>query len=411
MEQCDGRHSGVDADLDVVIAGDGPAATALAAACVAVGLDVRTVGPGRPWSATYGAWLDELDPAISGAITAPSPIDVVVPDTSDPVASPIRRRLTRVYGAFDNARLRQVLTTTPHLDGAVIGVQHAGGRSVVETTAGRIGARLIVDATGAAACLVSTPGSRGSRRAVPQQTAYGLVVDERPDAVGGESSVLMDWRQPPGHDPGGPATFLYVLSLGAGRWLVEETSLARYPAVDHDQLRARLAARLGEDLTARAEHVELVTIPMAPGVPNRSQAVVGFGASAGYVHPATGYSVTASLRAAPRVAAAIVDALDLAPEARRLHVWNAVWPAAHRRSRALHDYGLAALLRMSTDELAVFFDAFFDLPTEQWSAYLRVDVDPSEVMQAMRGVFSALPWPMRARLAAGSPLPFVRVLR
>jgi lycopene beta-cyclase len=293
----------------------------------------------------------------------------------------------------------------------VVDVALSGDDFSVRTSAGPFRAGLVVDATGAAPRFVAAHSGRNQRGRVPEQTAYGLVVDRRPEVVGGSASVLMDWRQPPGHRAGDPATFLYVLSLGGGRWLVEETSLARRPAVGHDELRARLAARLGDDLTARAEHVELVTIPMAPGAPSRSQPVVGFGAAAGYVHPATGYSVAASLRGAPRVAAAIADALSADPRQRSLNVWNAVWPAGQRRSRALHDYGLAALLRMAPDELAGFFGAFFRLPTELWSAYLRVDVDPGEVVQAMRKVFMSLPWSMRARLATGSPVPFARLLR
>jgi lycopene beta-cyclase len=405
------RSAGPNDRFDVVVAGAGPAALALGSACAAAGLDVCTIGPVGPWGATYGSWLDELDPMVRSCIGEASAIDVVVGDPSDSAAPLVRHELGREYGMFDNERLRRALDVAPHLDASVVDVAPAGEEFSVATSSGQFRASLVVDATGATPRFVAVRSGRTQRGGVPEQTAYGLVVDGRPESVGGSASVLMDWRQPPGHRAGDPATFLYVLSLGDDRWLVEETSLARRPAVGHDALRARLAARLGEDLTARAEHIELVTIPMAPGAPSRSQPVVGFGAAAGYVHPATGYSVAASLRGAPRVAAAIADSLSIDPRQRSLHVWNAVWPASQRRSRALHDYGLAALLRMAPDELAGFFGAFFRLPTDLWSAYLRVDVDPAEVVQAMRRVFMSLPWSMRARLAAGSPLPFARLLR
>jgi lycopene beta-cyclase len=232
---------------------------------------------------------------------------------------------------------------------------------------------------------------------VPKQTAYGLVLDHRPDVVGGSGSVLMDWRQPAG--VAGPPTFLYVLGLAGGRWLVEETSLARAEPVGPELLRERLAARLGVDLTDAAEHVEHVSIPMAPGVPNRGQAVVGFGAAAGYIHPATGYSVAASLRAVPRVVDGLVEAVRLDdPRQRALTAWNAVWPTEHRRARALHDYGLGVLLRMSADELSGFFGAFFDLPSEQWSAYLRVDTSAAAVSRTMTAMFRSVPWHLRRRL-------------
>jgi lycopene beta-cyclase len=399
------------AEVDVVVAGAGPAALALGAACHAAGLDVCTVGPVGPWTATYGVWIDELDDQMLACVREPSTIEVVVAEPSGRGDGLLHRLLPRTYGVLDNDRLQRAIGTARHVDAIVTGVVRHGDHHVVDTSAGRLRARLVVDATGAAPRLMSASAGRASGNRAPAQTAYGVVLGHRPALLGGSGSILMDWRQPPGHHSAASATFLYVLSLGGGRWLVEETSLARRPAVGHDELRARLASRLGEDPTERAEHIELVTIPMAPGAPRRSQPVVGFGAAAGYVHPATGYSVSASLRAAPRVAGAIVAALDADVRTRSLQVWDAVWPSAYRRSRALHDFGLAALLRMAPDELGRFFGAFFDLPSEQWSAYLRVDVEPAEVVRAMRSVFTALPWSMRARLVAGSPLPLVRSLR
>ena len=372
-------------DYDVVVAGDGPAALALASACAQLGLQVCAVGEGSPWTATYGTWVDEV-PAYCDALATTSPIDVAVADR--------RIALDRTYGVFDNATLRARFAAVPVVAARVGGVRHHLWGSVVDTTAGPLRARLVVDATGAAPALLAP--RRGAGR-VPQQTAYGLVLDHRPEAVGGTGSVLMDWRQPPGTV--GPPTFLYVLALPGGRWLVEETSLARAQPVAADTLRLRLAARLGADLTDRAEHVEHVSIPMAPGLPNRSQAVVGFGAAAGYIHPATGYSVAASLRAAPRVAHGLVAAVRLDdPAQRALAAWNAVWPAEQRRARALHDYGLGVLLRMSDVELSGFFGAFFDLPTEQWSAYLRIDTSATAVSRTMTAMFRSVPWHLRRRL-------------
>jgi lycopene beta-cyclase len=343
------------------------------------------VGEGSPWTATYGTWVDEV-PAYREALAAASPIEVVVADR--------RIALDRIYGVFDNTVLRSCFASAPVVAARVTGVRHHLWGSVVDTTAGPLRARLVVDASGAAPALLSP--RRGADR-VPRQTAYGLVLDHRPEPVGSAASVLMDWRQPPGAV--GPPTFLYVLALPDGRWLVEETSLARAQPVGADTLRLRLVARLGVDLTARAEHVEHVSIPMAPGLPNRGQAVVGFGAAAGYIHPATGYSVAASLRAAPRVAQALVAAVRLDdPAQRALAAWNAVWPADQRRARALHDYGLGVLLRMSADELSGFFGAFFDLPTEQWSAYLRVDTSAAAVSRTMTAMFRSVPWHLRRRL-------------
>lgn len=374
-----------DFDADVAVAGDGPAALALAAACTAVGLRATAVGERTPWTATYGTWVDDVE-AYADTLGAVSPIEVVLPGR--------RIALQRSYGVFDNTRLRARFDGVDLLAARATGVRHHAWGSVLLTTAGPLRTRLVVDATGAAPALLSP---RRGTASVPRQTAYGLVLPHRPAEAGGEGSVLMDWRQPPGS--AGPPTFLYVLALADGRWLVEETSLARTPPLDLEVLRARLAARLGADLTATAEHVEQVSIPMAPGIPARGQAVVGFGAAAGYIHPATGYSVAASLRAAPRVAAGLAAAVPLDdPWQRSLTAWNAVWPAEHRRARLLHDYGLGVLLRMSADELAGFFGAFFELPTEQWSAYLRIDTSVAAVSRTMTAMLRSVPWRLRRRL-------------
>ena len=77
-----------------------------------------------------------------------------------------------------------------------------------------------------------------------------------------------------------------------------------------------------------------------------------------------------------------------------------MWPPSLRRTRRLHGYGLEVLLGLSASELATFFDAFFDLPTDQWAAYLRIDSPPSAVVRAMSAVVRRLPWSLRRRLVA-----------
>jgi lycopene beta-cyclase len=386
---------------DVVIVGDGPAGRALGAACVGHGIDAVVVGDDRRWVATYGAFADEVT-AYHGATAATMAVDAV--------GTPPRRRLDRDYQVFDNERLKAMLDVAQHRPAIVTGIQHLVGAEVSATVqlddGDRLGCRIAVDASGPTPALLAR---RRAAQAPAFQSAYGLVVEGRPD-VGGDAAVLMDWR-PPSPDAVDEPTFLYLVEVGAGRWLVEETSLARARPMPAAELRRRLAARLGRDLTDSAEHVEHVVIPMWSGVPARSQPTIGFGAAAGYVHPATGYSIAASLAAADRVAAAAASALSIDdPSERSLAMWNAVWPGELRRARALHDYGLAALLRLPTPAVQSFFDAFFGLPTEQWSAYLRVHTTAAEVARAMTGVFSSVPWSVRRRLAAGSPAAFARLL-
>jgi lycopene beta-cyclase len=120
---------------------------------------------------------------------------------------------------------------------------------------------------------------------------------------------------------------------------------------------------------------------------------VRFGAAAGYVHPSTGFSVAATLRAAPRVAAAIAATAGR-PEA----VAAAVWPPSMRTSRRLHRYGLDVLLRLDAGQLAAFFDAFFELPVARWAPYLRVDASPAQVTLTMAALLRRAPRSVRRRL-------------
>jgi lycopene beta-cyclase len=118
------------------------------------------------------------------------------------------------------------------------------------------------------------------------------------------------------------------------------------------------------------------------------------------VHPATGYSVAAGLRAAPRLAAAVRRALDAGDEPDRLAAaaWSAVWPAARRRARRLEQVGLSRLLAMGPDDVRAFFDGFFGLPVERWAPYLSGSGSTREVVRAMAAVFRASPGHVRRRL-------------
>ena len=150
---------------------------------------------------------------------------------------------------------------------------------------------------------------------------------------------------------------------------------------------------------------------MGGPLPAAGQPVVAFGAAAGYIHPATGYSLGASLRAVPRV----VDAIAAASNATGLIdpslIWEAVWPTASRRTRVFHDFGLETLMRLDGDGVAEFFGVFFDLPVDRWSAYLRIDASPAETARAMTELFKASSWRLRRKLALANPTALARLLR
>jgi len=132
------------------------------------------------------------------------------------------------------------------------------------------------------------------------------------------------------------------------------------------------------------------------------------------IHPATGYSVASALRSADRVAAAIASALDDRPGRRRgdaASIRAAVWNDAARRTRHLHDFGHDVLLRLDRSDVQQFFDAFFDLPIDTWSRYMRIDTPPSELASVMTRMFAVAPMSLRARLVRGDPRRFARMLR
>ena len=90
---------------------------------------------------------------------------------------------------------------------------------------------------------------------------------------------------------------------------------------------------------------------------------------------------------------------------------EAIWPAGARRTRALHDFGLDALLRLDAVTTERFFDAFFDLPADRWADHLRIDTAPQAVAAAMGEMFWRAPWSVRRRLVGGNPFGLVRLAR
>lgn len=384
----------------MVVVGDGPAGTALAAACHRRRLEVVLVGDDDPWSATYATWLDDvphLEEWHDGSLLA-----TVVPEIR--VYGFERHDLARSYGVFDNDRLRRALRRgVPHRIGRVVAVRAVGGGHLVEIAGQRpLRARLVVDASGWPPAVAR---STRTRRVPAWQTAFGAVLPEPPPGDLGEPT-LMDFRPVDVDDGVEAPTFCYALPIADG-WLVEETVLAARRAVAPERLGARLAARLGiaaSALASTAVRTEAVRIPMGMDLPDPASPIPAFGAAAAYVHPATGFSVAAALRAADRVAQA-ASLLDAGA------VSAAVWPRSARRLRALHDFGLDVVLRLDPDSVRTFFDTFFDASPDDWSAYLRIDTPPADVAAIMLRLFRRAPWSLRRHLLAGDPRALGRLLR
>jgi lycopene cyclase-like protein len=422
----DSHHEAHPDRVDVAIIGDGPAGSALARACARCGVHSVLVGDDAAWSATYSTWIDDL----TGASVAEF-VDVhsVMATVSEQVWAYGERshQLDRAYGTFDNGLLQTALRAdVTHrvarvVDVATVSVGSGDGHRVELDDGSTLRALVVIDATGWPARFATSDGDQ----APAWQTALGVVLAEPPEGELGRAT-FMDFRQVVGPDgapssigPNGVTTFCYSLPMADG-WLVEETVLAARPAIEPIALLPRLAARLGrhpDNVLADAIRTEYVRIPLGGSRPGLDQPIVAFGAAAGYVHAATGYSVAASIRAAPRVAAAIAHTLAGGSGAARSGVpdhapiADAVWSMPMQRTRILHDFGLEVLLDLDDDLVRAFFDSFFDLDARDWTTYLRVDSSPQEVSAVMARLFRSSSWRLRRRLAGRNPATLARLLK
>jgi lycopene beta-cyclase len=390
--------SGIDGVADVVVIGDGPAGSALAQACRRNGVDVVLVGTDDLWSATYSTWLDDLVDGEAGLVDGEAVADLVSTEVWAYGARP--HRLNRTYATLDNAALRSALRSeVGHRVGRVarVATEQVGrdGHRIELDDGTTIRARIVVDATG---WVLAAPPSGDLGQPTFMDFRRVVGADGSPSSIG----------------PHGVTTFCYSLPVNDG-WLVEETVLAARPAIEPIALLPRLAARLGrhpDSVLADALRTEYVRIPLGGSRPSTEQPIVAFGAAAGYVHAATGFSVAASIRAAPRVAAAIAMTLNSAAGVVDSGpVAEAVWPAPMRRTRVLHDFGLDVLLGLDDDEVRAFFDGFFDLGIDDWSSYLSIDTPPKQVSAVMARLFRSSSWQMRRRLAGRNPAALARLLR
>ncbi|MDW8316435.1 MAG: lycopene cyclase family protein [Anaerolineae bacterium] len=393
---------------DALVVGAGPAGLAIAAALAEAGLRVQGLAPAdpaAPWQNTFGIWADELEPLGLAHLLRHRWSDCSA------YADGRELRLGRDYGLLDNRRLQAHLLEQCRRGGVVwhrgeaVDVRHTSDHSVVLTKAGdELTARLVVDASGHRAALLRRPPAHN----LAFQAAYGIVGVLEPMPVRPGQMVLMDWRVD--HltpaEQAEPPSFLYAMDLGDGVTFVEETSLALCPPMSLDVLRERLRRRLAHrGVEVRAvHHVEHVLFPMNLPLPDLDQPLLGYGAAASLVHPATGYQVNQALRLATPVARAVAQALgrpDASPRAAAQAGWNALWPAERLRKRYIYLFGLEATLRFSQRELQSFFSAFFQLPRRQWAGYLSDTHALSELLEAMLTLFSRAPNHVRIGLLRG----------
>ena len=265
----------------------------------------------------------------------------------------------------------------------------------------RLTARLVIDATGHQPVFVQ------SRQPSPVagQAAYGVVGRFSTPPISPGQFVFMDYRcdhlseaqrqEPP--------TFLYAMDLGDDVYFVEETSLALAPAVPFAVLKQRLQQRLshrGVELI-ETRHEEFCLFPMDPPLPDRNQRVLGFGGSAGMVHPASGFMVGSLLRRGPGLAEAIATALtdsDCDGDTVAAVGWQSLWPREMLLKRAFYRFGLGKLMGFDEARLRHHFQAFFQLPDPLWYGFLTNTLSLSDLTIAMGRLFGLASWDVRAGL-------------
>jgi lycopene cyclase-like protein len=394
--------------FDVLVVGGGPAGMSLAAEAGQRGLDVGLLAPSHPpeWPNNYGAWRDAFpDETLASRVEAswPRPVVTYADGTSE--------ALDRTYVRIDNEALRDALLErcdaggVEWVTGWAAGLEHDIDRSyVLRRERSALETSVVVDATGPGGALLRTAESREPAL----QTAHGILARCEGEPLGGAGMAFMDYARDhlPADASDDVPSFLYGMHLGGDRYFLEETRLAGRPPVAHQRLESRLERRLrarGVEVREVLE-TERVSIPMDATLPDRDQRTLGFGAAAGMIHPASGFSVTRSLRRAPEVGEALADALGSGASSRRaVHIgWRAVWPDELLRTRRLHLFGLEAMLEMEPDRLSRFFRTFFSLSNDDWAAYMSGETSPSETAGIMLRLFRRAPFDVKRGLASTS---------
>lgn len=329
--------------------------------------------PDRPWPATYAAWVDEipgwLGPGVLRAVAARPHVWTVR-----------ERTVERAYAVLDNVALHR------RLDLTAVRVVHETAAAVTPQSVTLSGGTVL-----AARRVFDARGVRPDPR-LAEQTAFGIVLpaSAAAPAMDGADCWFMDWRPDNGTAAGDPPSFLYAVPLGDDTVLLEETCLAGRPGLPLDVLRRRLDARLAARGVEPPANLTVERVRFPVQAPRTGSRTAAFGARAGLIHPGTGYSVAASLRAAEDVVDALVRGTDPS---------TALWPWPARVVRLLRTVGLSALLRLPPAETAAFFDAFFALPVERQRAYLSGRADLAGTAAAMWALFRTVPAPIRRTLA------------
>lgn len=359
---------------DVIVLGLGPAGRAFSHRARTAGLDVIAIDPhpDRRWTPTYSAWSDELPEWL--------PSSVIGSVTNTPAAFTTKRQpIDRTYCVLDTAAL-QISLDIENVRVVAGTAMSVTSTSVTTSDGTMLTSRHVVDARG-------SMGLSG----LAEQTAYGVVLarEAAEPLLEGVGAWFMDWRYDNGTCAADVPSFLYAVALGESEILLEETCLVGRPPLDHHELKQRLHTRLrnrGLSLSG-SEHVERVRFSVQPPAHTHGdRQVIRFGARSSMMHPATGYSVAASLAAADGV----VDAVQRSKGIGTPSIW-----AVQR----LRNLGLRTALGLDPALVPHFFASFFALPVKCQKAYLSGGADAVGTALAMARMFPTLPTDARIAIA------------
>ncbi|WP_269623107.1 lycopene beta cyclase [Prochlorococcus marinus] len=399
----------INTPMDVLVLGSGPGALAIASALGQENLNVSVLSkndPNEPWPYTYGIWGEEVDElGLSNLLKYRWSKTVSFLGEGSTKDSSTKNKATphnRDYGLFDKEKLQSYWldlcqqSSVKWNKGEATALEISKSNSIVTTSNGEKHiAKLIIDATGYKSVFLERP----NHGEIAVQTCYGIVGEFSEAPLEKDQFILMDYRSNhlTAKEKEEPPTFLYAMDFGDGKFFLEETSLGLSPPVELSTLKSRLITRLKHRniQIKKVDHEELgVFLPMNIPIPNLNQSILGFGGSAGMVHPASGYLVGGLLRRAPHLAKELAIALrnkSNTPSDIAKIGWETLWPKNLRRKQALYHFGLEKLMRFEEIQLRDFFTCFFSLPNKQWYGFLTNTLTVNELINAMWSMFKKAP--------------------
>ncbi|WP_430786348.1 lycopene cyclase family protein [Actinoplanes sp. G11-F43] len=354
-------------DADIALVGGGGAASLILASLtpgprVAVVDPVHKRGQDRTW-AFWGTPGTFLDPLLSASWNA---VDVVTPASHRTLdLQPLRYAMLRsapLYDLADQNPSAVRVTAPAHTladDGNRVLVSAPDGTPLVR-------ASWVLDSR-------PRPPARPGRVNWLQHFRGWWLESDTPVFEPGRA-VLMDFRTP---QPARGVSFGYVLPVSDRFALVEYTefSPSTLTGEAYDTALRGYAATLGLDLTAlRVREVEDGVIPMTDGVfeTRPSPRVIRIGTAGGATRPSTGFTFTAMVRQASRIAAEVAAGRPPLP--------GPAYPARHLWMDAVQ---LRALDRGLVDGVAFFERLFERNPPDRVLRFLDGATSPAEELALM----------------------------